>query len=233
MKTIEFNDVLSVSFSEFRSIKRLKIAWEHIIDPDEGKIYLTWAYNHSCCCLFRLQQMLIHLKNKNAEKQHIVFFVAKNSVKQIIFIFPAIINSSKKTICWLGAQYSSGSGYNDYVCMAEYHTVDIWKLFLNYLKQNYSGYMISLHDIEESCIIEGKKKERACVKIVLKPQMKEHNSVFEDWYSSLSKSVRQNIRTAYNRINTDEKKFLYFEKNIFLLRRNSIIIYCIVNGLHR
>lgn len=38
---------------------------------------------------------------------------------------------------------------------------------------------------------------------------------YEDWYKSLTKSVRQNIRTSYNRLNTDGKDFkfiLYIDK---------------------
>ena len=212
METIRKNDGLFVSFCEIRNIARLKKAWERIVDPEEGKIYLTWSYHRSCCFLFRLQQILIHMKNRNSDKQCVRFFIAKSIKKEIVFVFPAVINHTKKTIYWLGAQYSSGSGYNNCICKEEKNnTSALWRLFLQYMRENYTGYKFSLHDIEEKSIIEGKIKERPCVRITLNDTTGESKDAFDEWYHSLSKSVRQNIRTAYNRINTDGKQYSFFE----------------------
>lgn len=195
------------SFREEHDIKKLKKAWNSVIDPDTGSFYLTWEYSFYCCRLFRMQQFLLYLKQKRKKVNKVVFFVAKNTDKKICFIFPAVVDNLSKQICWLMAQYSSGSGYNDIICNESESTkLLIWTKFLSYLKENYNGYEIFLHDIRDDTIIPGVEKERPCVKIELYENNKQ-STVYDGWYRSLSKSSRQNLRTAYNRLNKDIKQY--------------------------
>lgn len=195
---------MNISFESRTSIRQLKKVWKELIDEHEGKIYLTWSYNRACFVLFRIQNIIRSvIKRKISEKA--VFFTGRED-NRIVFIFPAVTDSENKKIYFLASQYSSGSGYNDFIS-GDVDKQKIWEQFTEYLKDNYPGYTLSLHDIEETSAIPDIVKERPCVRIDLNQKHSVGESVYSEWYESLSKNARQNLRTAYNRINTDGKNY--------------------------
>ena len=105
-----------------------------------------------------------------------------------------MIDEKNKSIHFLAANFSSGSGYNDLIGDGKY-----WNVALAYLRKAYTGFLIDFIDIRESSLLNDMEKYRPCVRINIEAS----ENIYDSWFSRLSKSSRQNLRTAYNRMNTD------------------------------
>lgn len=94
--------------------------------------------------------------------------------------------------------YKSNFSYDDYVYM------------MNEIKKYYKSGTINFDRISENSLVykyalkEKKYHMEGSVLVTIKLP-----GEYEEWFSSLRKSVRQNIRTAYNRMKKDKKEYKY------------------------
>lgn len=202
-KIIKHNNTV-YTFYRTNNIFKLKRVWNQMVDPQNGEVYLTYQYNSFCAKLFSLQNFLHTILGKSNKQLVFIYGISEDN-KTIIF--PGVVDKRKKKIFFLGEQYSSGAGYNDVIGN---YDINMWEAFIKYLNLQYGklngGYTLSLHDIIEKSVIPQKEKERPCVRIQIRRQ--EITDTFYDlWYSTMSKSSRQNLRTAYNRMKTDNVAF--------------------------
>lgn len=111
----------------------------------------------------------------------------------------------KKSILFLG--FDTASDYLDFLWKDSINTNDV-EFFLNEImrKTNCNQFYFSglrTESITYNCLIKLKNfqlfQEEKCVKILI------NQSTYEDYIKSLRKSVRQNIRTANNRLSKDKK----------------------------
>lgn len=197
-------------FRVYKHIFLLKSIWREIINEDDGEFFLTYFYNKNATKLFRLYSFFSSILKLRINKQRVRFFAGETSQGNVVFIFPAIINKNNQKIHWLGANCSNGSGYNGFILKNGIDKTFIWDCFILFLQSNYKGYSLNLIDTLKECSNNDFEVFRSCVKINLE---KSQNS-FDKWYSSLTKNSRQNIRTAYNRLNKDHKEYtlLLFDK---------------------
>lgn len=79
----------------------------------------------------------------------------------------------------------------------------------------------SMSPLADALVAEGcsLKRETNCCRIVV-------SSGFNDWFKSLSRSVRQNIRTAFNRLERDGVEYELLVGNTPLLARMALDLYC-------
>lgn len=126
------------------------------------------------------------------------------------FIIPLVLNKKEKSIELLGAKESSDYLSFIYDCAATDLELISW---INYFLNEFKGYSICLERINEhnrlSSILKETVKlsnmvcrieERECVVV-------KTNTNTDVFVSSLSKSARQNYRTAINRINKAGSKY--------------------------
>lgn len=128
------------------------------------------------------------------------------SVDCVQIICPLAIDNRKKEIYLLGD--FSAVGYCDLIYSAEITNEQIDAVF-NSLKNRYRGYTWKFNKVNESSALcryllcNGEKLSQSeCVCISL-------GCDYDAYYKSLSKHARQNIRTAYNRLNRDEKTYTF------------------------
>lgn len=102
----------------------------------------------------------------------------------------------------------TGAGNLDFVYRSDMTQNQFDKIF-TYIKEKNCGCKIILDRVSEQSLTRQfcensqlfqQEEEQICVAIQL---MDNYNA----WYNGLSKSVRQNIRTSYNRMNTDKQSY--------------------------
>lgn len=130
-----------------------------------------------------------------------VFYVAKEKGK-VICVLPLVVNRKRKEINLLG--YLCSVGHLDFIYNRDLSYEEFVGI-LDKLRILYSGFNLHLDRISQFALtyeyLETKgiepKESSTCVKIDF--------DTYDNWFSSLSKNCRQNIRTAYNRINRENK----------------------------
>lgn len=183
---------MSIKERKFRSIKSL---WNNIIPEDNGLFYLTYEYSQILVYLFYVRKII---NFKSYFHKHLKFFVSDTTNT---IIAPLCIDDRNRTIVLMGNIFSSG--YNDFIYSSSCKEDDVIPV-IEYVKHKYPNYTLEFNDVLEDSILNNNNilvltDKRYCYKI---------HAVdgYDNWYNSLSKSARQNLRTAYNRLNTDNKK---------------------------
>lgn len=130
-----------------------------------------------------------------------ITYVAKRG-DDIICVLPLVVNKRKKEINLLG--YLCSVGHLDFIYKNDLTFREFLEI-IDGLKELWKGYALRLDRISQysltykylQTIGEPEIAKSICVKIDFES--------YDSWYGSLSKSCKQNIRTAYNRINRENK----------------------------
>ena len=136
---------------------------------------------------------------RESKKFKIESYVVYNNDKAIL-IAPLLVSKKKKRIYLLG-EFSS-VGHLDFVYSAS-ATLQEVSSAIDLVLGNYPGYAFCVDRISQFSMIrqifDAKNilptAQDICVKIDL--------SSYNEWYTNLNKSCRQNLRTSYNRLNSD------------------------------
>lgn len=108
--------------------------------------------------------------------------------------------------------YFTSAGHLDFIYREDF-SFDEYNFLINAIKQYFGKCEIKMDRVSERSLTFKYASRDKLVKlessIMVSIDIPEN---YDAWYKSLSKSVRQNIRTAYNRMNTDGKvfEFKYF-----------------------
>lgn len=153
-------------------------------------------------------------RRQEARKYKLKCYVGYDDEK-VVFVAPLLINDRDKRICLLG-EFSS-IGHLDFIYSVRITTQQLSQMVEMVLK-NYPGYIFSCDRISEFSLTKKMFDEKKiqpterdiCVKIDL--------SDYDEWYSNLTKSCRQNIRTSYNRLKNDNSEMSF---ELFVYNRPS------------
>ena len=188
------------------SIDKLKQNWERLYG--ENKVlfpYSSYEYNY-IISKYKYYKL-------DALKEDSNFYVYKDSSNKIKVIFPLTI---KGDIIILFGDNVSGAGHLDVIYGNDTNYNDFAGAFKE-LRERFEGKKLEIHKLNESSnfleFLKGTdlfddiniSVERECVKIVFADD-------YDEYYKTLSKSVRQNIRTSYNKMN---KNNIVFELKVF------------------
>ncbi len=176
--------------SEHKRICNIKLLWEKLY---ENNPMLSWfqsyAWNES------LEKKFYAGRKIRYRKCTLVYEVMDESL-----IAPIVIDKANHTVEFLGERESS-----DYLSLIFDADIQADKLtkYLLLLQEKYAGYRIKFSRINQKSILCDVLKnagfsceERECVYV-------DTNTETESFYDSLSKSTRQNYRTAVNRMKKD------------------------------
>ena len=166
----------------------------------ENNPYLSPYQEYSFIDVIKKSTNIHNLKEWMEGKN--VIYVAKKG-DDIICVLPLVVNKKRHKINLLG--YLCSVGHLDLLYKSTF-SYDDFKEILEQLRTLYKGYTLHLDRISQYSLtyeyltslgIEPKEPS-TCVKIDF--------DTYDNWFGSLSKSCKQNIRTAYNRINRENKK---------------------------
>ena len=180
-----------MQFKVYTRIRRIKSLWESIIPNDDKRVYQSYRFN-KLCEKYR-KTSISGLKEKNTKCLYVVGFVDNKAV----CIAPLCVDESpEKTIHVLG--HGTNAGYLDFIYNEPVFVKDV----LNYVERTYSDYSIDFTFIKESSPLISLLKtcehfSNYCICI----------KTYDIWFARLSKNTRQNIRTAYNRLQSDKHIF--------------------------
>lgn len=150
--------------------------------------------------LLAIKKYRLTFLNKLSNKVVVSIFYKKND--EVYAIFPFVIKNKKAYICGDMA----GSDYVDFLYMDNFNAESL-AYMLKEIKNKYRLEAIYFRGIQmeskSNCLIkdlDNKKiiKETKCVGIDI-------DKTYDEFLKGLKKSVRQNLRTAENRLKTDNK----------------------------
>lgn len=174
----------------FSSIYRVKRYWLSIISDDDVRFYRTYRFN-KICFEYRITS-LSNIKKGNVKTCFAVAF--KN--ESPICIAPLIIDTKPyPTVGLLG----TGSNVEnlDFIYNENADASEISELFevcrKRFNDKKFLFYFVDEKSPVKNCLNPIKSYENYAIKI----------EDYERYFNSLSKSTRQNIRTAYNRVKND------------------------------
>lgn len=174
-------------FKEYWSIYPIKKEWEILINKNTDKIYQTYSFN-ALYYQYRITS-LSNIRSHNTKCRFVVGY-KDGEIKCIAPL--AIDKSPQKTLRLLG--HGTNAGYLDYIyqdpeCAVELH---------NYIKNKYSDCTFDYIFVpEKSPLVQLMNVEDTFNNYAISL------NCYEEYFNALSKSTRQNVRTAYNRINKD------------------------------
>lgn len=178
----------------FSNIYQVKKYWLKIIQNSDIRFYQTYDFN-KLCFEYRVTS-ISNIKKGNIKTSFAVAF--KNNVP--ICIAPLIIDLKPyPTVGLLGT--GSNAAKLDFIYNSKTQKSDIIELF-NICRKKYFDKKFSFIFVDEKsplteCLEPTETFENYAIKI----------ETYDDYFQSLSKSTRQNIRTAYNRMNKDNLKY--------------------------
>lgn len=128
-------------------------------------------------------------------------------------VFPLYINKQKRTIVLRG--FFSIIGHLDFIYANSIEFAD-FEYALSFLAKQYPGYSLIIDRLSE--------KSLTCAYLFEKGFIKEEQKYtcvsipfsngYEKWFSGLKKSFKQDIRSGYNRLRTDGRRYM-FKLNLF------------------
>lgn len=180
----------------YKNINVLKRVWKQMFSENRTAPTMEFDFVKNWNKTLK-QKKNIFLKGK---LRYLTFFNENN----IYAILPIIKNGNKCTSVYL-------LDYYDLLYTNIEQVVNIKKNMLQDLR--YNGITLNLNNInensnlykifrDEACVVE----DAQCFAIKI-----ESNNAYERFYEGLSKSARQNIRTAYNRLNADNKTIEFLD----------------------
>ena len=142
----------------------------------------------------------IHNIKEWLEGRNVTYVVKQDN--DIIAVLPLVINNKKKTINLLG--YLCSVGHLDFIYKRDLSEAEFFGM-IDQLRSIYRGFDLRLDRISQfsktnEYLVSAEEElieSSICVKIDL--------DTYDNWFGSLSKSCKQNIRTAYNRINRENR----------------------------
>lgn len=175
-----------IECTTYRSPWKLRKLWEQLYAAGEYSPFQSWISNWWYYVTYGLKG--------TRRKWQPRFLLMEEGDKQCIIAI-AVNEKQKKVI-----DFSVGGPIDYYDVISSTKDIAFVKACVDKLKELYAGYEISLNNVnEKSLLINALPKEAivdevSCVKIVFDSEK------YEDYYQSLSKHQRQNIRTGYNKL---------------------------------
>lgn len=178
-------------FKEYKYLFQVKKAWGQLLQNNTKDIYQQYEFN-------RLFFMYRKTSVSNRKRRNTACrFIVGLEKGEVVCIAPlAIDKTPEKTVRLLG--HGTNAGYLDYIYKESRYVEELH----NYIKNKYVGYKFDYIFIKEKSPL---------VKLMHVSETFNNYAIYlskyEEYFNSLSKSTRQNIRTAYNRMNTDNYIF--------------------------
>lgn len=176
---------------------RLRTDWERLQQGEEMTYFQTWEWN----------QMLLRAVPKDSAHFETIFLLVKREGITEMIIPLWII---KKRYRWVHRPMITllgQGGWSDYLnAIYSDFSEELMDAAMDYLRINYPSIPLCLSSLKEDCSFYNYLVQRFrinhditgnCVSVIL-PQ------TVEQWQKSLSKSTRQNLRTAINRLDKDD-----------------------------
>jgi hypothetical protein len=189
---------IMIEIKRFKDFDEIKEIWECLYtnNPD-STIYQSVKYNELIWNNFFPYRIILRVIP--------VFYVFFQDGRPILIIpLTKSISSNKYYI--FGNK--SGGGYLDFIYDGTLTACDLENC-LNKLRNQYNITSIVLNHVRSQTTLGtyslkngGKLSDVPCTSIILPDS-------YDEYYSSLSKNMRQNIRTAYNRLAKDELELKY------------------------
>lgn len=188
-----------MEFKMYSTMGSVKKFWEQV-EQMSNNVYQSYTYN---LLLYKYRKTSIsNIKSFNTKTVFVVAF----DKGQAVAIAPLTVNENPRCVRLLG--YGSNSGSLDFIYNNEKYVQPLFYACANYLK----GYKFDFSFVpENSPLIHVMNKSSENENFYLQVNN------YKNYYESLSKSMRQNVRTSYNRLTTDRK-------NYFLEVHNSISV---------
>lgn len=163
----------------------------------EDNVYLTPYSEYSF--LDRIKASANIHRVRESRKYTLECYVVRDDGNAVC-VAPLLVNKVEKKLYLLG-EFSS-VGHLDFIYSAQLTTQQLSGV-LDLVFSNYPGYVFLCDRISQFSLTKQVFDEKliepqsqdVCVKIDL--------TNYDEWYKALKKSCRQNIRTSYNRLNTD------------------------------
>ena len=179
-----------MKIKEYGNIRRLRKTWDRIYRDSERitNPFQSFTPNRIYYDVFHLSIRRLLLQPR--------FIHAQDSGSEVIF--PIIVDRRRKRI----TEYAP-LDYYDILCLG---STDLVTFVLGWIRGRYPGYEMVFSRINQSAILSAfvDKTHAAAEKCVRIPLDKEN---YDGYYRSLAKHQRQNLRTAYNRLDKESISF--------------------------
>ena len=177
-----------MEFFKTANIKKVKKYWQQLISNDDKRVYQSYDFNKLC---YKYRKSSLSAIKKRNTKCLFIVLVDKNIP---LCIAPLNIDTTpRRTVRLLG--HGTNAAYLDFI----YNDPQYAKIMYRYIAENFIGYEFDFIFvpqysplIDEMDVCENFSNYSIGV------------TDYAEWFANLSKSTRQNIRTAYNRIQTDQ-----------------------------
>ena len=171
----------------FRSPFPLRRKWKDLYQGMQQSPFQSWYLN-------RLWFLVYGLKGKRRTFKP-CFYLFVDEERNNECIIPVLVNRRKKIL----ANFSHFGPLDYYDILCRNIDVVFLKDCLKSLFEKYPGYLMVFENVNEQSILyklldEYEKTAAPCVRIEFR------SSIYDDYFGSLSKHQRQNIRTAYNKL---------------------------------
>lgn len=182
---------IQMKFIVTDSIKEIEEYWNELCPESDMHFYQTYLFAEQCVCYRKTSISAIKRKNTKC------MFVIQFNKERPVCIAPLIIDQyPEKTVRLLG--YGTNAGYLDFI----YKDGKYVESTLKHCLELFNGYRVEFTFVPETsplCGLMEKMEKFSNYEIKLRS--------YEQYFNGLSKSTRQNIRTAYNRLNKDRRLY--------------------------
>lgn len=186
-------------FCCYSNIFSVKHIWKELIPDGAEDVYQTYIFN-KLCYIYRVTS-ISNIKRGNVKCK----FVVGYDNNKPVCLAPLIVDKVPfPCIRLLG--YGTNAGYLDYIYTKDSYAYELHKYCRNLFKEYQFEYTF-VKETSPLCSMMNSVEKFNNYAVCLEE--------YEEYYKNLSRSTRQNIRTAYNRIHTDggEFEFALFDKN--------------------
>lgn len=198
----------NIHFKSYPTIYQVKKYWQKIIRNDDHRIYQTYLFNKIC-----FESRIFSFSNILKRNKKCCFIVAFKD-NEPICIAPLNIDVNPEiSISLLGS--GTNAGYLDFIYSEEVSEIDILEV-LNKCRKKFTNAKFDFLYVKKTSPLFNVLRCKSITK-----NYAIHLNTYDEYFSSLSKSTRQNIRTANNRIKNDELNFnlLVYDKNSSCLEK--------------
>lgn len=189
----------------FEKIKDVKDVWLYLEKKERFDTYQTYDWNF---LLYQNRKTSIsNLINQNTKTYFIVIY--EGSIPKCIAPIIEGKIDGKKYIRLLG--HGTATGYLDFVYTKDTTHGEI-QYCINCLKKRFENYNFEFSELCSNSLLYRQllkddlefisQNRRECYAIKL-------SGTYNDYFKSLSKSVRQNIRTSYNHLASDQMEYQF------------------------
>lgn len=180
-----------MEFIVVKSIRKAKKYWRELVSDLDTNYYQTYPFAKACY-IYRKTSISSIIHGNLMSR-----FVIAMENGEVVCIAPLDIEKNpKKVIHILG--HGTNAGYLDFIYRDPQYVIPTYL----YCQKKYKDYKFDFIFVPEYSPLVGvlNVSERfSCYKIYVDD--------YEKYFSGLSKGTRQNIRTAYNRMTTDGRKY--------------------------